>query len=115
MPAKQPAVWADFITAVNQIAFYLLLLCALAGPAQKYVKGDKPFRILQYLIEVVTSALTGVIVFLLLRVFDMPEEWLAALTGIAAFFGTKLINVLYRILIEKLSSVFNSNGGRHDE
>ena len=44
MPIKQPAVWSDFATAVSQIAAILIIVCALAGPAQAYAKGEKVFK-----------------------------------------------------------------------
>lgn len=107
MPEKQPATWADFVTAISQITAVLILVCALTGPAQAYIKGEKKFDLIRYFVEVVTSALSGVIIFLLLRVFDMPEEWLAAFTGIGTLFGLKVMDVLYAIFIGRLRFLFN--------
>lgn len=110
MSLKQPAVWSDFMTAIQQITAVLIVVCALAGPAQAYVKGEEKFVLIKYAVEVVTSALSGIIVFLLLRVIDMPEEWLAAFTGIGTFFGLKLMNVFYKLLLGRLRVIF-----RHDD
>lgn len=33
MALKQPAVWSDFMTAIQQITAVLIVVCALAGPA----------------------------------------------------------------------------------
>ena len=46
MPTKSPAVWSDFLTAIGQITAILILVCALAGPAQQYSKGEKMFYFL---------------------------------------------------------------------
>ena len=87
MPTENPVNWSDFMSAASQIAAILILVCELAGPAQAYTKGEKVFKLIQYLVEFVTSAEAGFIVFLLLRVTEMPEEWMAVFSGVAAFFG----------------------------
>lgn len=111
MPTKSPAVWADFLTTISQIAFILIFVCALAGPAQKYAKGEQIFKIGQYFVEVITSAAAGFIVFLLLRVSSIPEEWIAAFSGLSAYFGTRLMNVLYGLLVGKIRFMLRSDKG----
>lgn len=115
MAIKQPAVWSDFATAVSQIAAILIIVCALAGPAQAYAKGEKVFKFFQFVVEFVTSAAAGFIVFLLLRVTDMPEEWIAAFSGISAFFGTRLMNVLYAIFVGKLKIMLHADEKRKED
>lgn len=107
MPEKQPAMWSDFLTAINQITAVLIIVCALAGPAQAYVKGEKKFVFVRFLVEVVTSALSGIFIFLLLRVYDMPEEWLAAFTGIGTLFGLKVIDALYAFFMGRIKFMFH--------
>ncbi len=115
MATNEPAVWSDFLTAISQITAVLIIVCALAGPAQPYIKGEEKFVFIKYIVEVITSALSGVIVFLLLRVIDMPEEWLAAFTGIGTFFGLKLMNVFYRILVGRLKVIFQQDDEKKKE
>lgn len=109
MPTKSPAVWSDFLTAIGQITAILILVCALAGPAQQYSKGEKMFNFFHYLAEVVTSMVAGFIVYLLLRVTEMHEEWIAAFSGLGAYFGNRIMNLLYRFMVGKLKISFYEN------
>lgn len=109
MPTKNPAVWSDFLTAIGQITAILILVCALAGPAQQYSKGEKMFNLFHYLAEVVTSMVAGFIVYLLLRVTEMHEEWIAAFSGLGAYFGNRIMNLLYRFMVGKLKIAFYEN------
>lgn len=113
----EPARIEDFMTAITYIAGVLILVCSVSGAAMPYVKGGKMFVFARYLVEVISSAAAGVIVFLILRVTDMPEEWIAALSGLSAYFGTRLMNVLYSILVGRLKIIFHDknddeNGGQ---
>ena len=60
----------------------------------------------RYIVEVMTSAIAGVIVFLLLKVTDLPDESIAALTGVASFYGVRLMNILYGFLVGRLKVIF---------
>lgn len=103
----EPAQFQDFMTALTYIACVLIFVCSLSGAAMPYVKGEKVFVFAKYLVEVVSSAAAGVIVFLILRVTDMPEEWIAAFSGLSAYFGTRLMNVLYSIFVGRLRIIFH--------
>lgn len=111
---KNPSGWSDFLTTINQITFILLLLCALAGPAQEYAKGEKPFKIITYSVEVLTSAIAGVIVNLLLRVTDLPEEWIGAFTGIGSFFGVRMMSVLYQLFMGRIKLLLGHKDGNKE-
>ena len=74
------------MTAIAMITVILIIVCSISGAAMPYVKGEKMFKFIRYLVEVITSAAAGFIVFLLLRVTDIPGEWIAAFSGIAAYF-----------------------------
>lgn len=104
---KNPQKFDEFMTALSLISFALDLISALAGaamPVRKRRKGN--------LCSIDTSLkwphrqLPGVVVFLLLKVTDIPEEWIAALTGVASFYGTRLMNVLYGLLVGRLKIIF---------
>lgn len=103
---KNPQKFDEFMTALSLISFALGFVSALAGAAIPYVKGERQFMFYRYIVEVATSAIAGVVVFLLLKVTDIPEEWIAALTGVASFYGTRLMNVLYELLVGRLKIVF---------
>ena len=103
---KDPQKFDEFMTALSLISFALGFVSALAGAAMPYVKGERQFMFYRYIVEVATSAIAGVVVFLLLKVTDIPEEWIAALTGIASFYGTRLMNVLYGLLVGRLKIIF---------
>ena len=103
---RDPQKFDEFITALSLIAFALGFVSSLAGAAMPYVKGERKFMFYRYIVEVATSAIAGVVVFLLLKVTDIPEEWIAALTGIASFYGTRLMNVLYGLLVGRLKIIF---------
>lgn len=112
---RDPQKFDEFITALSLIAFALGFVSSLAGAAMPYVKGERKFMFYRYIVEVATSAIAGVVVFLLLKVTDIPEEWIAALTGIASFYGTRLMNVLYGLLVGRLKIIFlgsSKNEGR---
>lgn len=110
----------DFLTPVNVIAFALILVCALSGAAAPYVKGEKEFHYVRYLVDVVTSCAAGFIVFLIVRTTTNSWEWTAASSGISAYFGIKIMNVLYHLFTGKIKLSFvehsqsNSMGGRHE-
>lgn len=87
---KDPQKFDEFMTALSLISFALGFVSSLAGAAMPYVKGERKFMFYRYIVEVATSAIAGVVVFLLLKVTDIPEEWIAALTGIASFYGTSV-------------------------
>lgn len=74
------------MTAIAMITVVLIIVCSISGAAMPYVKGEKMFKFIRYLVEVITSAAAGFIVFLLLRVTDIPGEWIAAFSGISAYF-----------------------------
>uniref|UniRef100_UPI00272B4CD1 hypothetical protein n=1 Tax=uncultured Parasutterella sp. TaxID=1263098 RepID=UPI00272B4CD1 len=59
-----------------------------------------------YSVEVLTSAIAGVIVNLLLRVTDLPEEWIGAFTGIGSFFGVRMMSVLYQLFMGRIKLLF---------
>ena len=103
---KDPQKFDEFMTALSLISFALGFVSSLAGAAMPYVKGERKFMFYRYIVEVAASAIAGVVVFLLLKVTDIPEEWIAALTGIASFYGTRLINVLYGLLVGRLKIIF---------
>lgn len=103
---KDPQKFDEFMTALSLISFALGFVSSLAGAAMPYVKGERKFMFYRYIVEVATSAIAGVVVFLLLKVTDIPEEWIAALTGIASFYGTRLMNVLYGLLVARLKIIF---------
>lgn len=103
---KDPQKFDEFMTALSLISFALGLVSSLAGAAMPYVKGERKFMFYRYIVEVATSAIAGVVVFLLLKVTDIPEEWIAALTGISSFYGTRLMNVLYGLLVGRLKIIF---------
>lgn len=103
---KNPQRLDDFMTALTLISLALGGVSALAGAAMPYVKGERDFMLARYIVEVMTSAIAGVIVFLLLKVTDLPEEWIAALTGVASFYGVRLMNILYGFLIGRLKIIF---------
>lgn len=111
----EPARIEEFMTALTYIAGVLIIVCSLSGAAMPYVKGEKMFTFARYLVEVVSSAAAGVIVFLLLRVTDMPEEWIAALSGLSAYFGTRLMNVLYSLLVGRLKLIFHEKQSDGDK
>ena len=95
---KDPQKFDEFMTALSLISFALGFVSSLAGAAMPYVKGERKFMFYRYI--------AGVVVFLLLKVTDIPEEWIAALTGIASFYGTRLMNVLYGLLVGRLKIIF---------
>lgn len=103
---KNPQRLDDFMTALTLISLALGGVSALAGAAMPYVKGEREFMLARYVVEVMTSAIAGVIVFLLLKVTDLPEEWIAALTGVASFYGVRLMNILYGFLVGRLKVIF---------
>lgn len=102
------------MTATAMITVILIIVCSISGAAMPYVKGEKVFKFIRYLVEVITSAAAGFIMFLLLRVTDIPGEWIAAFSGIAAYFGTRIMNVLYGLLTGRLKVMFHS-GNRKDD
>ena len=103
---KDPQKFDEFMTALSLISFALGFVSSLAGAAMPFVKGEWIFMLYRSIVEVGTSAIGGVVVFLLLKVTDIPEEWIAALTGIASFYGTRLMNVLYGLLVGRLKIIF---------
>lgn len=103
---RNPQRFDDFMTALTLISIALGGVSALAGAAIPYVKGEREFMLARYVVEVMTSAIAGVIVFLLLKVTDLPEEWIAALTGVASFYGVRLMNILYGFLVGRLKVIF---------
>ncbi|MFQ7008804.1 MAG: phage holin family protein [Parasutterella sp.] len=74
--------WEDFMTAIAMITVILIIVCSISGAAMPYER-EKMFKFIRYLVEVITSAAAGFIVFLLLRVTDIPGEWIAAFSGIS--------------------------------
>lgn len=106
--------WEDFMTAIAMITVILIIVCSISGAAMPYVKGEKMFKFIRYLVEVITSAAAGFIVFLLLRVTDIPGEWIAAFSGISAYFGTRIMNVLYGLLTGRLKVMFHSDNRKDD-
>lgn len=110
---RNPQRFDDFMTALTLISLALGGVSALAGAAMPYVKGERDFMLARYIVEVMTSAIAGVVVFLLLKVTDLPEEWIAALTGVASFYGVRLMNILYGLLVGRLKVIFLDTT-RHD-
>lgn len=86
----------------------LVILCALVGAASTFVKGERQFKLSIYLFEVFSSMSAGTIVYLFLRVTSTPEEWIAAISGLSAYFGTKLLAILYQLLVNKIQNYFNA-------
>lgn len=103
---KNPQRLDDFMTALTLFSLALGGVSALAGAAMPYVRREREFMLARYIVEVMTSAIAGVIVFLLLKVTDLPEEWIAALTGVASFYGVRLMNILYGFLVGRLKVIF---------
>lgn len=103
---RNPQRFDDFVTALTLISLALGGVSALAGAAMPYVRREREFMLARYIVEVMTSAIAGVIVFLLLKVTDLPEEWIAALTGVASFYGVRLMNILYGFLVGRLKVIF---------
>lgn len=103
---RNPQRFDDFMTALTLISLALGGVSALAGAAMPYVRRERKFMLARYIVEVMTSAIAGVIVFLLLKVTDLPEEWIAALTGVASFYGVRLMNILYGFLVGRLKVIF---------
>lgn len=103
---RNPQRFDDFMTALTLFSLALGGVSALAGAAMPYVRREREFMLARYIVEVMTSAIAGVIVFLLLKVTDLPEEWIAALTGVASFYGVRLMNILYGFLVGRLKVIF---------
>ena len=103
---RNPQRFDDFMTALTLISLALGGVSALAGAAMPYVRREREFMLARYIVEVMTSAIAGVIVFLLLKVTDLPDESIAALTGVASFYGVRLMNILYGFLVGRLKVIF---------
>lgn len=103
---RNPQRFDDFMTSLTLISLALVGVSALAGAAMPYVRREREFMLARYIVEVMTSAIAGVIVFLLLKVTDLPEEWIAALTGVSSFYGVRLMNILYGFLVGRLKVIF---------
>ena len=110
---RNPQRLDDFMTALTLFSLALGGVSALAGAAMPYVKREREFMLARYIVEVMTSAIAGVIVFLLLKVTDLPDESIAALTGVASFYGVRLMNILYGFLVGRLKVIFLDTT-RHD-
>ena len=103
---RNPQRFDDLMTALTMISLALVGVSALAGAAMPYVRREREFMLARYIVEVMTSAIAGVIVFLLLKVTDLPDESIAALTGVASFYGVRLMNILYGFLVGRLKVIF---------
>lgn len=103
---RNPQRLDDFMTALTLFSLALGGVSALAGAAMPYVKREREFMLARYIVEVMTSAIAGVIFFLLLKVTDLPDESIAALTCVASFYGVRLMNILYGFLIGRLKVIF---------
>lgn len=115
MAWKNPTTWSDLNSALNQISLILVFLCALTGGAAPFVKGEKAFRFGLYLWEVVSSMSAGIIVFLFLKATNTPDEVIGAVSGLSAYFGTKLMSMLYGVLIFKIKQIFKVNRDKGDK
>lgn len=111
MAWKNPTTWSDLNSALNQISIFLVFMCALTGGAAPFVKGEKTFKFGLYLWEVFSSMSAGVIVFLFLKATNTPDEIIGAVAGLSAYFGTKLMSMLYGLLIFKIKQFFRHKDG----
>ena len=107
MPYRTFEFWNKLLSSMQVIAGGLITLCAFAGAASAFVKGERQFKLSLYLFEVVSSMSAGTIVYLFLRATSTPEEWIVAISGLSAYFGTKLLAVFYTLLVQKLQGLFN--------
>ena len=106
MAWKNPTQWGDMSNALNVISMLLMFLCALTGGAARFTKGDVAFRFGLYVWEVASSMSAGMIVFLFLKATNTPDEIIGAISGLSAYFGTRLMSMLYGILIFKIKKFF---------
>lgn len=113
MPYHRFEFWANLLTSMQTISAALVSLCAVVGAAGPFVKGERTFKLSLYCFEVFSSMSAGAIVYLLLRATSTPEEWIAAISGLSAYFGTKLMSILYQLLIKKLQKLFHE-GDDHE-
>lgn len=109
MPYHKYEFWASLLTNMKTITAILVALCAFVGAAAPFVKGERQFKVSLYCFEVLSSMSAGTIVYLILKATSTPEEWIAAISGLSAYFGTKLLTVLYSLVIKKLQKVFHEN------
>lgn len=103
---EKPTQWGDMSNALNVISMLLMFLCALTGGAARFTKGDVAFKFGLYVWEVASSMSAGMIVFLVLKATNTPDEIIGAISGLSAYFGTRLMSMLYGILIFKIKKIF---------
>ena len=108
MPYHKYEFWASLLTNMKTITTLLVAICAFVGAAAPFVKGERQFKISLYIFEVLSSMSAGTIVYLLLKVTSTPEEWIAAVSGLSAYFGTKLLTTLYAIFIKRLQKALRA-------
>lgn len=106
MAWKNPTQWGDMNNALNILSMLLIFLCALTGGATRFTKGDMAFKFGLYLWEVASSMSAGMIVFLFLKATNTPDEMVGAVSGLSAYFGTRLMSMLYGVLVFKIKHYF---------
>ncbi|WP_289640336.1 phage holin family protein [Turicimonas muris] len=106
MAWKNPTQWGDMNNALNILSMLLVFFCALTGGATRFTKGDIAFKFGLYLWEVASSMSAGMIVFLFLKATNTPDEMVGAISGLSAYFGTRLMSMLYGVLVFKIKQYF---------
>lgn len=112
---RDPQFWND----LQQIApLVTIILASLAGSYSSFAKKDVTFRFIPYIVGVISSLVTGYIVYCVLSTTSLAEGILIAATLIGSYFSNSLLPIFYKLTVSVLERVFSttnsSKGGTHE-
>jgi hypothetical protein len=82
------------------VSFSFCLIMAFFGQVSPIVKGESHFRLGEFVVSFCTSVLAGVTAFFLLKATSCPDQAIAGISGLCAYFGNRSLTTMYAVLCE---------------